>query len=607
MKKIHTDLHTLLIFPPVWNPIGPYPALPVLVGFLKENGYAVSQFDASLDFFISHLLTPSTLRTIKEQIFRRLDAGELDEVSLYSRKLITDLTKADQRLESLLSNPSRLIDRFRDAETFFDPDICIGSQRDMYTILKLVSLAHWPLRLTFNQYLHSLHSFDDMLHHCENRRENLFLSYYDTAIPPLLTSETHLVGISMTSNQQLVAGFSLARWFRQNYPHIHLTLGGRNMIRLKDSFSLSPEFFDYFCSSIIVDNGEKPMLSLIEALKQGTDLVSVPNLTYRGKGGLCENPAGQREPIGRLPTPDYEDLPLHDYLSPTPLVPMRLSEGCYWGKCTFCERNYLHGFSTIPPEVAVEQMAEIHSRFGVNHFAVNDDCLTPLYLEQFSREIIDRRLRIFLSLWCKPVHSFTRHRLNLMHKAGVRMIRWGIETGHPRILKLMNKGTRLEGTLRVLRDASDAGIWNHGCMILGFPTETQEEALTTVDYIAANRDIIHSTYFSEFTLFVHSYIYDHPVEFGLNQLKTRGDDFFTCVDYTNQEGMPPRERKTFLSWARRHIRKDVYNNPFWYHLRLREYIFLFVREYGKDAVQRWTVESDKYVVRDGNSHRFVVS
>ena len=50
------SFHTLLLFPPIWTPVTPYLALPVLVGYLRKSGFSAKQFDASLDFFVSYLL-----------------------------------------------------------------------------------------------------------------------------------------------------------------------------------------------------------------------------------------------------------------------------------------------------------------------------------------------------------------------------------------------------------------------------------------------------------------------------------------------------------------------------------------------------------------------
>ena len=177
-----------------------------------------------------------------------------------------------------------------------------------------------------------------------------------------------------------------------------------------------------------------------------------------------------------------------------------------------------------------------------------------------------------------------------MFDAGVKLIRWGIETGHPRILKLMNKGTRLSDTVRVLRDASDAGIWNHATIILGFPTETREEADATVNFLKVHQEIIHSSILYQFVLLDHSYIFNHPRQYGISDIESHGNVFSNVLHYRTESGMTRRSFGEFYEWARKHMREEVYDNPFWYYLRVREYLFLFVKKFGKDRVEGWKMD-----------------
>jgi GNAT superfamily N-acetyltransferase len=239
--------------------------------------------------------------------------------------------------------------------------------------------------------------------------------------------------------------------------------------------------------------------------------------------------------------------------------------------------------------MAVNQMEELQRKYDVSCYTVNDDCLTPTYLAAFSRGIIKKGLKVRISLWCKPVGSFTRERLNLLSRAGVRMIRWGVETGHPRILKLMNKGTNLKDTLRVLRDASEAGIWNHATMILGFPTETMDEARETIGFLDKNSDIIHSSIFFRFVLLNHSYIIKHPDEFGLQSVSQDTNPFSYDYRFTCSKGMDGETLSSFLSGAQEYRIEEMYGHPFWFYLRIREYLLLYASKYGLKRVKGWKV------------------
>jgi GNAT superfamily N-acetyltransferase len=181
------------------------------------------------------------------------------------------------------------------------------------------------------------------------------------------------------------------------------------------------------------------------------------------------------------------------------------------------------------------------------------------------------------------------------------LIRWGIETGHPRILKLMNKGTNLKDTLRVLRDASGAGIWNHATVILGFPTETEDEARETINFLYQNRDIIHSSIFFRFVLLNHSYIMKNPDEFGLQSVSQDKNPFSYDYRFTCSKGVDKETLSRFLRRAQEYRIEEMYGHPFWFYLRIREYLLLYSAKYGLKKITEWKVNpADLSVNTPGN-------
>ena len=56
----------------------------------------------------------------------------------------------------------------------------------------------------------------------------------------------------------------------------------------------------------------------------------------------------------------------------------------------------------------------------------------------------------------------------------------------------MAKGVKIDTVSRVLETSRRAGIWNHAFWIFGYPGETEEELLRTIDFIIANAERIHS-------------------------------------------------------------------------------------------------------------------
>ncbi len=582
---------TLLVFPPVWTPVTPYLALPLLSAYLRGRGLSIRQYDASLEFFLGYLLKEETLKGFMLRADQRARDGLYNSAGERLKAAAEELISDPAGWENRIQSAHDFISNLRNEKTFYDPQSCVLSQDGLYALLRLASLAYYPITFTFTTFNAPLISdFHALLGLCDDPENNPFLSFYLARIPPLLEAcKPKLIGISITTASQMVGGLTLSRMLRRLYPGIHVTLGGRHMLRLGQSLRELYGYFELFCNSIVMGSGEIALEALITELAAGGSLESVPNLLRIDSGEVIEAATEENLPITEVPAPDFSDLPLEQYLSPTPIVPFRLSEGCYWGKCTFCSRYDTRRFATISPEKAVDQMGEVQRKFSVSCFAVNDDCLTPTYLEAFAREILERRLSVRISLWCKPVAQFTPERLQLLAKAGVRLVRWGVETGHPRILKLMNKGTDLEETRKVLLASSRAGIWNHATMILGFPTETLEEARKTIAFLDSNQDRLHSSILFQFSLLSHSYIVRNPAEFDVVSIGEPLTPFSYDHPFKCQSGMDRQSFDVFWRWASRYRLENMYGHPFWYYLRNREYLLLYAARYGTEEVAGWKV------------------
>lgn len=599
---------TLLVFPPVWTPVTPYLALPSLSAYLRAKGLSIRQYDASLDFFLDHLLAEPTLEALLERACRAAEAREVQGGGGI-RSADEDLLRNKDVWREKIRSAGRFISVLRSKEAFYDPSSCVAAQEGIYSLLRMASAAFHPVSFTFNTFSNpAIKDFEDLLRHCGDPKSNPFIPFYIERFPSLIDGlRPGLIGISITTGNQMVGGLTLALFLRENYPSIHVTLGGRHMLRLGESMRENPSYFGRFCNSLATGDGERPLECLIGSLSSEGDLKAVPGLVLCEAGRVVECAPEEHVPMSEIPAPDFTDLPLSKYLSPTPIVPFRLSEGCYWGKCTFCSRYDTRRFATISPAEAAARIEQVHRRFSVSCFAINDDCLTPPYLEAFCRELAARDLGLSISLWCKPVGQFTPARMELLARAGVRLIRWGVETGHPRILKLMNKGTDLGDTVRVLSDSSRMGIWNHATMILGFPTETVEEAKETIGFLEGKLDAIHSSILFRFSLLTHSYIMKNPDLFSITRLERPKTPFSYEHPFECASGMKPDEFREFWQWANRYRLERIYGHPLWYYLRNREYLLLYVAAFGLERVRGWKVSrSDRSVYTAGDRTEYFV-
>jgi hypothetical protein len=547
MKTKVSKAHTLLISPPVWTPIYPYLALPVLTAYLRREGYSVSQYDASLDFFMHQLQVPA-------------------EVSACSNPSSAP-DRADLPHETAPGDSGHAVAALRDPGRFFDPQQVILSQQALRRGLQRLSTAHHPASIGFSHFRYpEIRSAREMLDFCD-AAENPFLHFCRSVLAKKIEQECpHVVGISLSTPYQLHATLTMGRSIKRAFPEVHVVLGGKHCQALHDKLAREPHLFGTFFDTLIPHKGEGPLRGLVEALSYGRGLETVPGLTFLDNGSVRINQAPPPHPLETLPPPDFQDLYYHPH------------------------------FEVMPPAKAVDQIEHLQGTHGVADISINDDCLPPAYLEGFCREILDRGLDLSLQLFGRPVRGFTRRRLELLAKSGVREIRWGIESANRRILRLMNKGADIDHSLQVLQDATDCGIWNHACVILGFPSETRAEAEETVRWIQEHREFVHSYFIFEFHLSVESYIYRNPAVFGIREIIPQQGPFSTLATFSTSGGMNRHEVRNLVRDARKELLACIYVHPFWYYLRDREYLQFYLGRFGLRSTRDMRVNPEDFSV-----------
>jgi len=81
------------------------------------------------------------------------------------------------------------------------------------------------------------------------------------------------------------------------------------------------------------------------------------------------------------------------------------------------------------------------------------------------------------------VDMLDRELLKMMHDAGCIAVWLGVESGSEAILGAMNKRIKLDQTRLAYKIAHDVGLMTIANVVLGFPGETEETALETINFI----------------------------------------------------------------------------------------------------------------------------
>ena len=171
-------------------------------------------------------------------------------------------------------------------------------------------------------------------------------------------------------------------------------------------------------------------------------------------------------------------------------------------------------------EVDVQLIRNAIIRSGVRNVFFIDDMISKPRLLEIAACLDGMNVR----WWCqlRP----TKDLLGIfpqLSASGLQAVCWGLESASQRILDLMQKGTQICAVEEVFRQSYEAGIKNMVYVMFGFPSETKEEFLQTIDFLKANKDYIFVVSPSIFGLQKGAQLFVRPKEFGItvNQKEDR--------------------------------------------------------------------------------------
>ncbi|MBK9049932.1 MAG: radical SAM protein [Chloroflexi bacterium] len=217
------------------------------------------------------------------------------------------------------------------------------------------------------------------------------------------------------------------------------------------------------------------------------DFANIKGLVWRDKGEVIINLTRPFiKNMDSMPHPLHHLLPWQKYRMPLikgPFTFIVTSRGCPAG-CTYCIKHVSYQYSVRlrSPEHIMEELW-ILKKMGLNNIHMYSDLFT-VNREQvmaLCQMMIDQNIQI---RWTSNsrVDYVDEEMLQIMAKAGCRLISWGIESGNEQILRHARKGAYPDKAEKALTWAKKAGIMNWGYFIIGLPGETVESIQDTIAF-----------------------------------------------------------------------------------------------------------------------------
>ena len=577
-------MKVMLIFPPDWFPSEPYLSLPSLTAVLRQAGHQVIQKDINLemwDWYFSEDFLKKVLRRVPQQLDRLRKLAKKRELEEWEQDLqltLCDLTR--QRIDDLIKKAEKAKAIIR-GEVFYEIDQLEWAIHVFREVTSVISMVYAPARICMppmeTDLSYKVFVSHEVIDAVNDTQVNVYRDVFEHLVKPAIEAEQpDVVGISIVLQQQMFSSMTFCALIKQHFPHIHVTIGGNTVTRLRDVLPQSP-LFQYFDSAVVYE-GETAFVQLVSAVGAKRSLADVPNTIYKDETGVHVSATSFAEDMQTLPPPDFDGLPLEKYFVPTKILPYLATRGCYWGRCEFCDHGegYTAGYRSKKIQDILGEITHLRDKYGAKHFHFTDESYPPALFRKLTRGLIDSKMGIAWTTHMRFEKSLLEDQVWQDAKdSGCKYLHFGYESGNERVLKLMDKATTTEIMTKHLKYTAEAGIWNHCMGFFGFPGETREEAWSSVEFLEQNKDHVHSLGFGTFDLGRHNPVAKHPEKFGVTAYRNPEWDLALDYYFTVKQGLSIEDaERVFEEFERNH-------NPGWdLRLFIREYIFLYIARFG---------------------------
>lgn len=299
------------------------------------------------------------------------------------------------------------------------------------------------------------------------------------------------VALGVMCGRQIFHALQVSR-FVKLCSDVPVVWGGSHVSLLPEQ-TLEEESIDF----VVRGEGEITFPALVAALDRGEPLERIPGVCFRMGGRTLVNPDREFIDLNQAPPIPYHLLPLNDYNAsihePREKGSMKLqletARGCPHD-CAFC---YDPAYSrrcwrALRPENALDRMEELAARYGADTLDIVDDAyfVDRDRAARISEGLLERELSLRWFLQGARVDSIRQMsdaEIALHDRAGLRAVRFGVESGSARVLQTMNKGLSVDDVRVLNLRLRDTRISPWYYFTAGMPGETEHDLRSTVDLL----------------------------------------------------------------------------------------------------------------------------
>ncbi|MGV8124331.1 MAG: B12-binding domain-containing radical SAM protein [Candidatus Xenobiia bacterium LiM19] len=263
-----------------------------------------------------------------------------------------------------------------------------------------------------------------------------------------------------------------------------------------------PTFAPVICLSyeevnmVCIGEGELALPELCKRMETGKNIDNIPNIWIKNRSGIIKNPLGPPADINLNP---LQNLSLFDesrFYRPMQgkvwkMLPVETHRGCPY-LCTYCnspsqsklyhKENNTRYFRKKTFDAIKKELLYYKDTIGAEAFYFWADTLMA-YTDNEFEEFVEMYSDIKLPFWCQAFpETINEYRIKKFMEVGLFRLASGVEHGNEqfrsKILKRKVKNSTMVENFKILNKLNLPFSVNN---IMGFPTETRELAMDTIE------------------------------------------------------------------------------------------------------------------------------
>lgn len=268
--------------------------------------------------------------------------------------------------------------------------------------------------------------------------------------------------------------------------HIKIILGGPDVRYNKENL------LHVGANFLVIGEGEETFYELVTAIYNNQAYQGIAGISFKMEDGtIIINPERSlRKNLDELPIPNRKKINLNAYLDTWKKhhgfssVTVSTMRGCPYS-CHWCSRGvYGKSYRRRSPQSVVEEMKLIQQQHKPDNIWFVDDVFTVSHkwLEEFTLLVEAENLQFNYECITRA-DRLNEEVIQFLKRSGCFRVWIGAESGSQKIIDLMDRRVDVKVVQQMINAAQKAGIQAGTFIMLGYPTETEQDIKATLQHL----------------------------------------------------------------------------------------------------------------------------